>query len=59
VKQQYCSTGALKLKQTRNVSLDTEVIDAVDKQTEKGKFCLSKWVNNALKDELKDELKKK
>jgi len=47
------------LKATRNISLDPEVIDAVDRATEKGKFCLSKRVNSFLKDELKDELKKK
>ena len=47
------------VKETRNISLDTEVVDAVDQETEKGRFCLSKWVNSALKVELKETLKGK
>lgn len=41
------------MKKTRNISLDPDVVDAVDEETEKGRFCLSKWVNGALKTELK------
>jgi hypothetical protein len=46
----------VQLKETRNISLDPEVVKAVDEETEKGKFCLSKWVNKALKVEFKDSL---
>lgn len=47
------------MKKTRNIALDPDVVAAVDQETEKGRFCLSKWVNNALKVELKDVLKQK
>lgn len=47
------------LKETRNISLDIDVVEAVDQETERGRFCLSKWVNAMLKNELKDVLIKK
>jgi len=47
------------LKKTRNISLDPDVVEAVDEETIKGRFCLSKWVNGALKIELKVKKDKK
>lgn len=36
------------LKVTRNISIDVENKIWVDKETLKGEFCLSKWVDAAL-----------
>ena len=47
------------LKVTRNISLDPDVVQAVDLETERGEFCLSKYINNMLKIRLKDVIKKK
>jgi len=45
------------VKQRREISLDPEVIKVVEEKTEKGEICLSRFVNNTLREKYKEDLK--
>ena len=45
------------VKQRREISLDQEVVKVVEEKTEKGEMCLSRFVNNTLREKYKEDLK--
>ncbi len=46
-------------KRRREISLDSDVIKVVEEKTEKGEMCLSRFVNNTLREKYREDLKTK
>jgi len=45
------------VKRRREISLDPDVIKVVQEKTDQGEICLSRWVNNTLREKYKEEIK--
>jgi len=44
-------------KRRREISLDPDVVRVVEEKTEKGEICLSRFVNNTLREKYREDLK--